>query len=66
MLGLQPRVNKQPRRLVMKDDPTNYKQLQEKKRDTKIYPIVSVIYRSPLIHVEVDSELSLAPLSRYG
>jgi hypothetical protein len=33
-------------------------------RDTEIYPVVSVICRSPLIHVEVDFELSLAPLSR--
>jgi hypothetical protein len=35
-------------------------------RDTEIYPVVSVIFRSPLIHVEVDFKLSLAPLSRHG
>jgi hypothetical protein len=34
--------------------------------DTEIYPVVSVICRSPLIHVEVDFKLSLAPLSRHG
>jgi hypothetical protein len=28
--------------------------------------VVSVICRSPLIHVEVDFKLSLAPLSRHG
>jgi hypothetical protein len=28
--------------------------------------VVSVICRSPLIHVEVDFKLSLAPLSRRG
>jgi hypothetical protein len=28
-------------------------------RDTEIYPVVSVICRSPLIHVEVDFKLSL-------
>jgi hypothetical protein len=35
--------------------------------DTEIYPVVSVICRSPLIHVEVevDFKLSLAPLSRH-
>jgi hypothetical protein len=35
-------------------------------RDTEIYPVVSVICRSSLIHVEVDFKLSLAPLSRHG
>jgi hypothetical protein len=30
----------------------------------RIYPVVSVIYRSHLIHVEVEFKLSLAPLSR--
>jgi hypothetical protein len=35
-------------------------------RDTEIYPVVSVICRSPLIHVEVEFKLSLAPLSRHG
>jgi hypothetical protein len=39
--------------------------MQEKK-DTEFYPVVSVICRSPLIHVEVDFKLSLAPLSRHG
>jgi hypothetical protein len=39
--------------------------MQEKK-DTKFYPVVSVICRSPLIHVEVDFKLSLSPLSRHG
>jgi hypothetical protein len=39
--------------------------MQEKK-DTRFYPVVSVICRSPLIHVEVDFNLSLAPLSRHG
>ena len=37
--------------------------MQEKK-DTEFYPVVSVICRSPLIQVEVDFKLSLAPLSR--
>jgi hypothetical protein len=35
-------------------------------KDTGFYPVVSVICRSPLIHVEVDFKLSLAPLSRRG
>jgi hypothetical protein len=39
--------------------------MQEEK-DTGFYPVVSVICRSPLIHVEVDFKLSLAPLSRRG
>ena len=39
--------------------------MQENK-DTEFYPMVSVICRSPLIHVEVDFKLSLAPLSRCG
>jgi hypothetical protein len=39
--------------------------MQEEK-DTEFYPVVSVICRSPLIHVEVDFKLSLAPLSRRG
>jgi hypothetical protein len=39
--------------------------MQEKK-DTGFYPVVSVVCRSPLIHVEMDFELSLAPLSRRG
>jgi hypothetical protein len=34
--------------------------------DTKVYPMVSMICRSPLIHVEVEFNLSLAPLSRHG
>ena len=34
--------------------------------DTEIYPVVSVICRSPLIHVEVEFKLSLAPLPRHG
>jgi hypothetical protein len=38
--------------------------MQENK-DTGFYPVVSVICRSPLIHVEVDFKLSLAPLSRH-
>jgi hypothetical protein len=33
-------------------------------KDTEFYPVVSVICRSPLIHVEVDFKLSLTPLSR--
>jgi hypothetical protein len=32
----------------------------------KIYRVVSVIFWSPLIHVEVEFKLSLAPLSRHG
>jgi hypothetical protein len=46
---------------------TNYLQVMSKewKNDTKIYPVVSVICRSPLIHVKVESNLSLAPLSRH-
>jgi hypothetical protein len=39
--------------------------MQENK-DTGFYPVVSVIYRSALMHVEVDFKLSLAPLSRHG
>ena len=39
--------------------------MQEKK-DTRFYPVVSVICGSPIIHVEVDFKLSLAPLSRRG
>jgi hypothetical protein len=39
--------------------------MQESK-DTEFYHVVSVICRSPLIHVEVDFELSLAPLSRHS
>jgi hypothetical protein len=35
-------------------------------RDTEIYPVVSVICRSSLIHVEVEFKLSLDPLSRHG
>jgi hypothetical protein len=38
--------------------------MQESK-DTEFYPVVSVICRSPLIHVEVDFKFSLAPLSRH-
>jgi hypothetical protein len=38
--------------------------MQEEK-DTGFYLVVSVICRSPLIHVEVDFKLSLAPLSRH-
>jgi hypothetical protein len=34
-------------------------------RDTEIYPMVSVICRSPLIHVEVEFKLSLDPLPRH-
>jgi hypothetical protein len=39
--------------------------MQENK-DTEFYHMLSVICRSPLIHVEVDFKLSLAPLSRHG
>jgi hypothetical protein len=35
-------------------------------RETKIYLVVSVICRSPLIHVEVEFKLSLAPLPRHN
>jgi hypothetical protein len=35
-------------------------------KDTEFYPVVSLVCRSPLIHVEVDFKLSLAPLSRRG
>jgi hypothetical protein len=35
-------------------------------RDIEIYPVVSVIYRSPLIQVEVEFKLSLAPLPRHS
>jgi hypothetical protein len=47
---------------------TNYLQLMSKEweNDTEIYPVVSVICRSPLIHVEVEFKLSLTPLSRLG
>jgi hypothetical protein len=34
-------------------------------RDTEIYLVVSVICRSPLVHVEVEFKLSLAPLPRH-
>jgi hypothetical protein len=34
--------------------------------DTEFYPVVSVTCRSPLIHVEVDFKLSVAPISRHG
>jgi hypothetical protein len=37
--------------------------MQEEKY-TGFYLVVSVICRSPLIHVEVDFKLSLTPLSR--
>jgi hypothetical protein len=39
--------------------------MQESK-DTEFYLVVSVIFWSPLIYVEVDFKLSLAPLSRHG
>jgi hypothetical protein len=39
------------------------KQLEWKKRHQD-FPVVSVICRSPLIPVEVDSKFSLATLSR--
>jgi hypothetical protein len=47
---------------------TNYLQVMSKRweNDTEIYLVVSVICRSPLIHVEVEFKLSLAPLSRHG
>jgi hypothetical protein len=35
-------------------------------KDTGFYPVVSMICRSPLIHVVVDFKLSLAPLTRRG
>jgi hypothetical protein len=35
-------------------------------KDTGLYPVVSVICPSPLIHIEVDFKLSLAPLPRHG
>jgi hypothetical protein len=46
---------------------TNYLQVMSKKweNNTEIYLMVSVICRSPLIHVEVEFKLSLAPLSRH-
>jgi hypothetical protein len=47
----------------MKDNPTNNKYLQENKRGTELFLVVSVIFPSLLIHVEVDSKLSLTPLS---
>jgi hypothetical protein len=51
----------------MKAPNTNYLQVMSKEweNDTKIYPVVSMICRSPLIHVEVEFKLSLAPLSRH-
>jgi hypothetical protein len=47
---------------------TNYLQIMSKEweNDTKIYPVVSVIFGSPLIHVKVEFKLSLGPLSRHG
>jgi hypothetical protein len=46
---------------------TNYLQVMSKRWEngTKIYLVVSVICRSPLIHVEVEFKLSLAPLLRH-
>jgi hypothetical protein len=46
---------------------TNYLQVMSKEweNDTEIYLVVSVICRSPLIHVEVEFKLSLAPLLRH-
>jgi hypothetical protein len=38
--------------------------MQESK-DTEFYPVVSVICRSPRIHIEEDFKLSLAPVSRH-
>jgi hypothetical protein len=32
--------------------------------DIEFDPVVSMIYRSPLIHIEVEFKLSVAPLSR--
>jgi hypothetical protein len=34
--------------------------------DIDLYHVVLVICRSPLVHVEVDFKLSLAPLSKHG
>jgi hypothetical protein len=47
---------------------TNYLQVMSKRWEngTEIYHVVLVICRSPLIHVEVEFNLSLAPLSRHG
>ena len=47
---------------------TNFLQVMSKEweNDTEIYPVVSVICRSPLIHVDVEFKLPLAPLSRHG
>jgi hypothetical protein len=47
---------------------TNYLQVisKEWENDTEIYLVVSVIFQSLLIHVEVEFKLSLAPLSRLG
>jgi hypothetical protein len=39
--------------------------VKSEKNDTEIYPVVSVICRSPLILVEVEFKLSLASLSRH-
>jgi hypothetical protein len=46
---------------------TNYLQVMSKRWEDgiEIYPMVSVICRSPLIHVEVEFKLSLTPLSRH-
>jgi hypothetical protein len=46
---------------------TNYLQVMSKEweNDTGICLVVSVICQSPLIHVEVEFKLSLAPLSRH-
>jgi hypothetical protein len=46
---------------------TNYLQVMYKswENDTKIYPVVSMIYRSPLIDIEVEFKLPLAPLPRH-
>jgi hypothetical protein len=40
--------------------------LTREKNRHRIFPVVSVICQSLLIHIEVDSKLSLTPLSRHG
>jgi hypothetical protein len=46
---------------------TNYLQVMSKEweNDTEIFLVVSVICWSPIIHIEVEFKLSLAPLSRH-
>jgi hypothetical protein len=43
----------------------NFKKTSNGQQRHKIFSVVSVICRSPQLHVEADSKLSLAPLLRH-